>query len=172
MNNVPPNKWIVFVQWAVGLQWLRLVYDTFTTPSFGRSIAAGGDPVATVTVLPGYDAILPTGIINASAILIDVFLYGSTSIAAVLLIGGAWMLLHKPVRVRPVTLMILVLILGAVLNLLVFTTFGDIAAPIRNTAFLMGILHAVLALYYLGFRRYKKHNHGTNLQYTSRRGVD
>ncbi len=171
MNNVPPNKWIVFIQWAVGLQWLRLVYDTFTSPSFSQSSATGADPVATVASLPGYDTILPPDIINISAILIDVFLYGSISIAAVLLIGGAWMLLHKPVRVRPVTLMILVLILGAVLNLLVFTAFGDIAAPIRNTAFLMGVLHAVLALYYLAFRRYKKHNHGTNLQYTAIRGV-
>jgi hypothetical protein len=37
---------------------------------------------------------------------------------------------------------------------------------------MMGLSQGVLALYYLVFRRYKQRHHGTNLDYSTERGID
>ncbi|PSO44116.1 hypothetical protein BRC21_01890 [Candidatus Saccharibacteria bacterium SW_7_54_9] len=172
MNHTTPNKWIVFIQWIVALQWLRLVHSMFTQGVPHQSSFTAGESTGVLANLPGYEVILPPDVINYAAVLTNTFFYGSMAVGILLLGVGGWMLFHKPLRLRPVTLTIVVLLSGMLLHLIMYTVSPEANSLIGNTAFLMGLTHGVLALYYLVFRRYKQRHHGTNLHYSTERGID
>lgn len=165
MNNTAPNKWLVFVQWAIALQWIKLSVTTLASPAFTRVFVSYTRDVHTSDILSGYNILTPFNALDYSRLLTDMLLYGGSIIGVALVLGGAWMLFHKPVKIRSVTLMIIVLLMGATLSTILHVTLGSPSAPLYNTAFLMGILQLILVSYYVGFHRYKKRNQGTNLQY-------
>jgi hypothetical protein len=172
MNHTTPNKWIVFIQWIVALQWLRLAGSMFTQGVPHQSSLTVGDSMQVLANLPGYEVILPPDVINYAAVLTNTFFYGSMAVGILLLGVGGWMLFHKPLRLRPVTLTMLLLLSGMLLHLIMHTVSPDANSLIGNTAFMMGLSQGVLALYYLVFRRHKQRHHGTNLDYSTERGID
>lgn len=167
MNNTAPNKWLVLVQWALALQWIKLSITTLTSPAFARTFASYARGVHTSDFLSGSSILTPFNALDYSRLLTDALLYGGSIVGIALVLGGVWMLFHKPVKVRMVTLMIIILLVGAILSTTLHITLADPSAPLHNTAFLMGILQLILVSYYVGFRRYKKRNQGTNLQYAN-----
>lgn len=163
MNNLAPDKWIVFIQWAVALQWIRLVTGIFNAPH--TETVAGLGAVGGSPSMAGYADFLQENVLNNPELFSALVRYGGAVIGVVLLLSGIWVLVHRPIGMKTVTGIILVLLGGFLLNLTLY-----IALELRHPAFhdiniLMAVLQLILVLYYLQLRRLKKRNHGTNLQY-------
>ncbi len=164
MNNLAPNKWMIFMQWTIALQWLQLAVHTFST-SFINATPNLEKITGGSSSSMGYTNFLQENILNNPELFSAVIHYGGIAIGIILLLSGLWVMVHKPIGLKTITGVIIALIGGILLNLFIYFSLEPGSPALRDINILMSVLQLILMLYYLQFRRYKKRNNGTNLQY-------
>jgi len=145
--------WLVLVQWVLAFEWLHSGWGKWSDPAFITNIGKTLTAFAAKNPSPWYTNFLNNTALPHAETFGNAIRTGELSVGIVLALMGLLLLAKKRLAPAGVWIMIIALFAAALMNLNFYLAAGWTSPSTSGINVVMGLIHIVLALYYVCNRK-------------------